>query len=260
MFEAIAKFRQSLSDGQVLIGAGVYVVDPQSSDALSDSVDFLWYDQEHSTMSLEALRGHIIVARNRGKPAIVRISELGRPFIKPVLDSGADGIVVPQVKTADEVKALVEDCRYPPLGKRGLGPTIPTNYWRYDDEEFFLQSNMNIFASIMIETVEAVENIDEILAVPGLDSIVIGPSDLAASLGVMGDINHPKVEDAMNEVIPKAKAAGVFVGAGMGPDADWACVLVARGVQWLQLSGDLGYMLYGVDSLTSKIKTNLRNI
>ena len=64
----------------------------------------------------------------------------------------------------------------------------------------------------------------------------------------------------MNEVIPKARDAGVFVGAGMGPDADWACVLVARGVQWLQLSGDLGYMLYGVDSLTSKIKTNLRNI
>ena len=132
------------------------MVDPQSSDALSDSVDFLWYDQEHSTMSLDALRGHIIVARNRGKPAIVRISELGRPFIKPVLDSGADGIVVPQGKTADEVKALIEDCRYPPLGKRGLGPTIPTNYWRYDDEEFFLQSNTNIFASIMNETLEAV--------------------------------------------------------------------------------------------------------
>ena len=257
MYEAIATFRNRLKAGELLIGSAIYMTDPQSSEALADSVDFLWFDQEHNTMSLEALRGHLMVTRNRGKPGIVRISAVGTPFIKPVLDAGADGVVAPQVRTVEEVRQVVDDCRYPPLGRRGFGPMIPSNYGRALDPEFVSSSNANIFVAVMIETVEAVENIDAILAVPGLDSVVLGPGDLSAALGVTRQLDHPKVVGAMEEVIAKAKSAGVFVGSGLGADPDFAYLQAERGAQWLQMGGDCHYLISFMDQITATVRSRL---
>ena len=258
MYEAIAAFRKRLEAGELLMGSGVYMTDPQSSEALADSVDFLWFDQEHNTMSLEALRGHLMVARNRSTPGIVRISAIDTPFIKPVLDAGADGVVAPQVRTVEEVRRLVDDCRYPPLGRRGLGPLVPSNYGRLMGPEFVSSSNANIFVAVMIETAEAVESIDDILAVPGLDSIVLGPGDLSTSLGVMRQVNHPTVVAAMEKVIAKAKAADVFVGSGLGADPEFAYAQAARGVQWLQMGGDCHYLISCMDQMTSTVRSRLK--
>ena len=258
MFEAIAAFRERLTGGEVLIGSGVYLTDPQSSDALADSVDFLWYDLEHSAMSIEALRGHLIVARNRKIPSVVRVPYVGTPFIKPVLDAGADGVIVPQIHTVDEVRQVVDDCRYPPVGARGFGPMVPSNYGRNAGPEYVRAANENVFAAIMIETVDAVESIDEIVAVEGLDSVVIGPWDLSASFGRLGEVDHPDVVAAMVKVTEAARAAGVFVGSGMGPDPDFATLQVNRGVQWLQMGGDLGYLYYAMDQVTSAVRARIK--
>ena len=257
MYEAIATFRRRLKKGDLLMGAGIWMTDPQSSEALADSVDFLWYDQEHSAMSPEALRAHMMVARNRRRPAIVRIAEVGTPFVKPVLDAGADGVVAPQVRTAEEVRRLVDDCRYPPQGRRGFGPLVPSNYGRDLGPRFASDSNTNILAAVMVENAEAIENIDEIVAVPGLDSIVLGPGDLSASMGVMGEWDHPTVVTAMEEAIAKAKAAGIFVGSGLGADPEFAGVLVEMGVQWLQMGGDIGYLIRSMDEITSTVRSRL---
>ena len=98
----------------------------------------------------------------------------GTPFIKPVLDAGASGIVVPQVRSVEEVQQVVADCRYPPLGQRGFGPLIPTNYGRDGgDVEYAERANAGIYVSVMIETAEALDALDQIVAVPGLDGVVI---------------------------------------------------------------------------------------
>ena len=259
MFEAISEFRNRLTGGDIAIGSGVYVTDPQSSEALADSVDFLWYDLEHSAMSIEALRGHLIAARNRNKPGLVRIPYLGTPFIKPVLDAGADGVVVPQIHTVEEVKRIVDDCRYPPTGSRGYGPLIKTNYGRLisnseQDRKYQEAANENILAAIMIETQEAVSDIDKIVAVDGLDSVVIGPGDLSGSFGMIGEFDNPVMVDAMVKVIEAAKSAGVFVGVGLGPDLEFAATQLERGVQWFQMGGDLGYSIQTMDRLTSGLR------
>ena len=254
MFEAIAEFRRRLRDGEVLVGSGVYVSDPQSSEALAHSADFLWYDLEHNAMSMEALRGHMIVARKTDTPAVVRVPLVGTPFIKPVLDAGADGVIVPQVRTVDEVRQVVDDCRYPPVGTRGYGPMIPSNYGREEGVAYVRAANENVFTAVMIETVEALESIDEIVAVPGLDSIVLGPGDLSASLGLLGQLEHPDVVGAMQRIIDAAKTAGVFVGCGLGTDTEFASVQVGRGVQWLQMGGDLFYIVKTVDEITAAVK------
>ncbi len=112
----ISDFRARMSAGNICIGASITLVDPHVTDALGDSVDFFWIDQEHSQMSPESLAGHFLASKVRQVPAIVRVTGSSTPFINPVLDAGADGIIVHQVRSANEVQQVVNDCRYPPLG------------------------------------------------------------------------------------------------------------------------------------------------
>lgn len=255
--QAIEIFRQKLRAGQVAIGAAITFTDPLVSDALGDSVDFFWIDLEHSNMSPEALNGHLLAARVRRVPAIVRVTGSSTPFIKPVLDAGASGIIVPQVRSAEEVRNVVDDCRYPTLGHRGYGPRVPSNFGRDGGSDYIKRANRNIFVAVQIETLQALESIDDILAVPGLDSLVIGPWDISAALGVLGDIKHPKVDEAIETIITKTRAAGLFIGAGMGTDPEFACAMAERGVQWLQVGADFGYMIACMDQIVGRIRNHM---
>jgi 2-keto-3-deoxy-L-rhamnonate aldolase RhmA len=254
---AIEKFRQDLQAGRVCLGAAVTFADPLVSEALADAVDFLWLDLEHSPMSPEALNGHLMAARAKNVVALVRVRGFDTPFIKAALDGGADGIVVPQIRTVDEVRQVVADCRYPPVGRRGCGPRVPSNYGRDWSKEFVEQANKTIFVSVQIETAEAMEAIDEIVGVPGLDSLVIGPMDLSGALGVFGEVEHPWVVAAMERIIAKARGAGLAVGAGMGADVEFACTLASRGVQWMHVGVDFQYLTNSVDQLTLSIRERL---
>ena len=257
MFEAIQEFRRRLAAGEVLIGSGISFTDPQVTDALADSVDFLWVDLEHSPMSPEAMRGHLLAARSRRTAAVVRVPGSDTAFIKPVIDSGAPGIVVPQVKSVEEVGQVVADCRYPPGGQRGFGPGIPSDYGRRGGREYVARADASLFVSVMIETVEAVEVIEEITRIPGLDSIVLGPNDLSGSLGVLGEVEHPTVLEAQKRVIAAARSAGIFVGSGMPVDPDYACAQAERGVQWLQIGGDCGYLVQFAENMATSVRSRL---
>ena len=253
----IARFRQSMRDGRLQIGAGIGFTDPLVSDALADSLDFLWIDLEHSAMSPEALAGHLLAARSRERPAIVRVPAAGTAFVKPVLDAGADGIIVPMVRSAEEVRQVVADCRYPPAGTRGFGPRVPSNYGRVPTPEFVATANREVFVAVMIETAEALEAIDAIASVPGLDSVVVGPWDLSGSLGMLGEVEHPRVVAAIGRIIAAARAASIFVGSGMGVSSEYALTMARRGCQWVQVGGDHGYLVWAADTLVSAIRAGI---
>lgn len=245
----IATFRSRMATGEICIGASITLTDPHVTDALGDSVDFFWIDLEHSLMSPEALAGHLLAAKARGVPALVRVTGSSTPFIKPVLDAGANGIIVPQVRSAAEVQQVINDCRYPPLGERGYGPRVPSNYGRDVGLPYTERANREIFVAVQIENVQALAALDEILAIPGLDSIVLGPWDLSASMGLLGEVEHPQVVEAIDTIIAKSRAAGRFVGAGMGTNVDFAAKMAKRGVQWLQVGDDCGYLILAMDQI-----------
>jgi 2-keto-3-deoxy-L-rhamnonate aldolase RhmA len=255
--EAINKFRKDLKAGKTCIGAGITFSDPLITDALGSSVDFFWIDLEHGGMSPQALSAHLLASRARDIPGIVRLSGGSTSLVKPALDSGADGIIIPQVRRLEEVQQLVDDCRYPPLGHRGYGPRVPSNYFRNGGPDFVEDANKSIFVAVMIETAEAFEAIDEIIAVPGLDSIVIGPADLSWALGAKGDVKDPRVVEAIEKIVTKARAVGCFVGAGMGPDVDFAFWLAQLGVQWLQVGLDCAILIKAVDAIRSSLHCRL---
>ena len=214
MFEAVRVFREKLASGQVSVGCGITLTDPSVIEALGTRPDFYWIDLEHTPLDYQALMTHFIAVRTTARPALVRVRGSDVPSIKTVLDTGADGIIVPQIESADEVRRVVEATRYSPLGKRGLGPRRAALYGNEDEIEYARCANQELFISVQIENVDALAQVDEIVAVEGFDSIVIGPADLANSMGYLGQLDHPEVvatrEGAVKKIVESGRVAGTL--------------------------------------------------
>ena len=257
MYTAIRRFREKLDAGRFCLGAGISLTDPAVTEALADSVDFVWIDLEHSPIGVESLQAHLIAARAGGTAALVRVPSSDVGWIKRVLDIGAPGIVVPQIRSIDEARGVVAACRYPPVGQRGFGPRRPSNYGRIGGPDYFKVANENVFVCVQIETAEALRDVDSIVAVEGLDSVVVGPNDLSGAMGLPGQPTHPRVIEAIRTIVSKARQAGKYVGMGMGPNEGHAIQAAQLGVQWLQCGGDFSYMVSFVDRLFGGIRKRL---
>lgn len=180
-------------------------------------LDWVAIDAEHSALDLQTLQMMLIALGDT--PTLIRVPGNDPVYIKRILDMGAAGVIVPQVQSGDEVRQAVAACKYPPEGIRGTGPRRPSQYGD-NEREYLATANAQTIACVMIETAGAVENIDDILPVKGLDAIVIGAVDLSASMGLLPHFDDPRVTGAIDKVIAKAKAAGVPRMSGRPPAPD----------------------------------------
>ncbi|MBK95905.1 MAG: 2-dehydro-3-deoxyglucarate aldolase [Planctomycetaceae bacterium] len=256
MYESIQPFKAKMDAGQLCVGPTVSFSDASVTEALAASADYIWIDLEHSPTSLESMVNHIIACRACGVPGIVRVPSGEIAWIKRVLDAGADGIILPQAQTVAEVCEFVEACRYPMQGTRGYGPRRSTNYGRVQNDVYLSQANSETFVVGQIESKELVDNIDELVAIEGLDGVVIGPYDLSGSYGLPGEIDHPTVVAAIQTSIDNCRAAGIYVGVGMGSNADTARRWHAAGAHWAMVGADYQYMVQFQDQLYTKIRSN----
>lgn len=248
------KMRDKLRAGKIVLGAGISLSDPTVTEAIAPSVDFVWIDLEHNALTVEKMLGHLIAARAGGCASIVRIPTNDVGWIKRVLDSGAEGIILPRAYTAQEVADFVSACRYPPLGTRGFGPRRPMQYGRLEQQAYLQQANRDVFVIAQVETKELVADLDNVLKIEGLDSLVLGPQDLSGSMGRLGETTHPDVVQAMRTVASKARAAGKFIGSGLGANPAFAKLLIDCGVQWLQAGNDFEYMIRACEQTFSQIR------
>jgi 2-keto-3-deoxy-L-rhamnonate aldolase RhmA len=239
----INQMRAKLRAGEIVLGAGITLSDPTVTEALAGSVDFVWIDMEHNATTTEAMLGHLIAARAAGAASLVRIPSNDVGWVKRVLDCGAEGIILPRAYSAREAAEFVSCCRYPPMGTRGFGPRRPMQYGRLGQEEYLQQANRDVFVAVQVETVELLAELDEVLKLDGLDSLVLGPQDLSGSMGRLGQVMHPDVIAAMKTVASRAKAAGKFIGSGLGANPEFAAVLLDCGVQWLQAGNDFEFLI-----------------
>jgi 2-keto-3-deoxy-L-rhamnonate aldolase RhmA len=254
----IHKFRDKLKAGHLCLGPGISFSDPAVTEALCDSADFLWLDLEHSPISLESLQAHLIAARAGGAPVLVRVPSGDVAWVKRALDIGAEGVILPQAGSLAEVEQFVAACRYPPQGRRGFGPRRATNYGRQNLAAYLAATNRDVFVAVQIETAAALESVDAIARVPGIDALVVGPADLAGALvGAPGQVDHPRVMEAIATICTRARAAGLSVGIGMGPDAEYATRVARLGVQWIQCGGDCSFMIRAADNLYQGIRSRL---
>jgi 2-keto-3-deoxy-L-rhamnonate aldolase RhmA len=250
----IQRMREKLRAGELVLGVGISLSDPTVTEAIAPSVDFVWIDLEHNAMSVQAMLGHLIAARAGGCASIVRIPTGDVGWVKRVLDSGAEGIILPRAYSAKEVAEFVSACRYPPMGTRGFGPRRPMQYGRLEQQAYLQQANREIFVVAQVETVELAADLDEVLKLEGLDSLVLGPQDLSGSMGRLGETTHPDVVQMMKTIAAKAKAAGKFIGSGLGANPKFARLLIDCGVQWMQAGNDFEYMIRGCERTFGEIR------
>ena len=249
----IEKLRDKLKKGELCVGSGITFTDPLVTEALAGYVDHVYVDLEHAAMSMEAVQAHLLATRAKRTAGLVRVTSSGTPFIKPVLDAGADGILVPHVHSADEVRRIVDDCYYPPMGKRGFGPRVPSDYGRSRGTEYVRQANESMFVVVMIETAEVLEDLDVIVRIPGVSALLIGPWDFSGALGVLGDVRSATVMDAIDRVVAAAKVTGLPVGCGTSMDMEYAKMLIEHGIRWLLIGPDYRYMIATVERLKGEL-------
>lgn len=192
-------------------------------------LDYVVIDTEHGYFSEESTEDYIIAAENLGLLPFVRIGDLRRPYILRMLDIGARGLIIPQIHNAEEVRGIVSYAKFPPVGKRGFCPTRTSGWgadeWAHDLEEYMRICNDRVKVLPQCETKEALENIDEIMSVPGVDGIFIGPYDLSIDLGVPGKMDSPVLSDAIARILQACekygKASYIYAGS-MEAAARWA--------------------------------------
>lgn len=246
-------FREKLAGRRPCLGTCVTFSDPTVVDALSGVLDFVWIDTEHNPTTLESVQSHILATKGTRCAPLVRVPWNDPVLIKPVLDIGAAGVIVPLVRTADDVRKAVAACKYPPEGIRGYGPRRPTKYGQQAGPEYIRTANESIIIAVQIEHSDAVNNIEEILEVPGLTTIVIGPNDLSGSYGHLGETSHPVVVEAIETVIDKANAMRVPVGMAMAGKPETLIGWLKRGVQWMALGADFYFLMQAARKLTDEI-------
>jgi 2-keto-3-deoxy-L-rhamnonate aldolase RhmA len=179
--------------------------------------DYVLLDLEHSVFGLETMADLIRQARAVGLCTIVRVPEIGKSWISKVLDAGADGIMVPYVETVEEVRQIMQYAKYPPMGRRGLGTQIGhTDYLAGGEATVVETKNRETIIVLQIETPTAVKNIAEMIAIPGVDYALIGPNDLAVSMGMPGQITSEEVFAQIQKVIDACKAKSIPTGIHVG--------------------------------------------
>jgi 2-keto-3-deoxy-L-rhamnonate aldolase RhmA len=207
-------FRQLLRSHETpLVGTLITLPCAEIADALSRlSFDWLWIDLEHGNLDFRDAQTLVQSIGDRCA-AIVRVPSQDEVWFKKVLDIGIDGVIVPQVKTAEEAQRIVNLCLYPPQGIRGVGIARAHGYG-ITFQEYVQQANERTAIILQIEHIDAVKNIDEILAVKGVDAIIIGPYDLSGSLHKLGEVQDTEVMDTIQSILDACKQhnmpAGIF--------------------------------------------------
>ncbi len=204
-------FRKRLLDGDVLVGSLITIASAEVAEIMGTvGLDWLFIDTEHSPFNAHGAQ-KIMQAAGSGCACVVRVPANDEVWIKKVLDSGANGIIAPQINTAAEAEAVVRMCKYPPDGTRGVGIGRAHQYG-LGFNEYMERANDEIAVILQAETARALKNISEIVQVPGIDAIFIGPYDLSASLGKMGQLSAPEVQQAIETIAQTCHAAGVRLG------------------------------------------------
>ena len=208
--------KQAMNEGKTVYGTFALLGEPALVEIIGYAgFDFVVIDTEHSGNTTEQAGSLIRAAEIANITPIVRVTANAPELILRALDMGAGGILVPQVNTVAEARAAVRAARYAPLGERGLAGVVrAARYGFVPMQEYLAGANRETLVIIQVEHVDAVSNLDEILAVEGIDGIFIGPADLSQSMGCTGQFDNPELRHVIHSVIEKTrrtdKWAGIF--------------------------------------------------
>ena len=248
------RLNELLKSGKTAVGTMIQLPSAPVVEVLAQAgFDWLVIDTEHGPIDIETLHAMIRATSETPVTPTVRVARNLDWLAKRVLDVGALGVMMPGVNSVAEAQAAVSAVRYPPQGNRGYGPTFASLRWGMSSAEYARQANDAMTAIIQIEHIDAVERIDEILAVPGIDMALIGPNDLSGSMGLLGQVAHADVQAAIARVLKAAQKARVAPGIfGITPDE--MNRYIAQGFRAILVGVDVGFLAAGAKNVLAQIK------
>lgn len=248
--------RRKLKDHELVVGAHVFYNDAAITETFGYmGFDYVWIDGEHCAFDKQSLLSHVVGAYAGGTASIVRVEWNDPVLIKPVLEMGIDGLILPMVCTAEEAEKAVAACMYPIScvgnqtvtgeggyrynGIRGFGPRRANQYGALSNEDYLKDADRSFLRIVQIEHKKAVENLREIIAVPGLDAVVVGPNDLSASYGYLGDVHNPAMQPVYEEIASVCREKDFPFGVSIGPDHAFIEEWARRGATLISCADDI---------------------
>ncbi len=249
-------FRSRLRGREKLLGTMLTLPSTAVAEILADAgFEWLFIDGEHGPLETADIAA-VLQAVSHKTACLVRVPAAAEVPVKKVLDLGADGIIVPQVNTPEQAAEVVRWSRYAPAGSRGVGLGRAHGYgYRFADH--LAKANDEVAVVVQAEHARAVENIEAIVAVEGVDAVLIGPYDLSASLGRLGQIDHPEVAAAISAVVAACRTAGMPLGY-FGVSAQAVAPLVERGVTLIAAGVDALLLGQAATALLSDLRAAAR--
>lgn len=243
----LSRFREKIASGKTAYGVVVTMYDSSVSEMAGDvGMDFVWIDLEHSPMTIVDVMHHVMAIRGTGCAPFIRVPWNENYLLKPVLDLAPAGVIIPMINDARAAEAAVRACKYPMHGgERGFATRRATHYDTQPLAEYLEVSKSAPLVIVQIEHKDAVRNLDEILAVPGIDSVCIGPFDLSSSYGKPGQFDDPEISNAIDEILEKTLRAGLMLGGYAAQDKVWG----KRFMHWKALGCDINVMADGFRKL-----------
>jgi 2-keto-3-deoxy-L-rhamnonate aldolase RhmA len=207
--------KKRLKEGQVCFGTMLRILKSPQAVALcaSEGWDYIILDTEHNDYDYETLGNFSLVAKYEEIGLFVRVPDKLYHQMAQMLDIGAEGLVLPQVKTLEETQHIIQSVKYAPAGTRGVSvSTTATLFRNYKIEDYTEWANRELMTIIQIESEEGINNAEKIISTEGVDAIMIGPADLSHDMGISGQLRHPRIEEAFREIITQCNKYGVAPG------------------------------------------------
>jgi 2-keto-3-deoxy-L-rhamnonate aldolase RhmA len=235
--------KNKLKEGKPVYGTWVRIPSPIVVEVLGNTgFDFLHLDLEHSSMDWATLDHMVLAGYKQQIPLAVRTATQNPADLYRLMDIGISMLILPRIESADQCKHLLSGVRYSPMGERGLGGPVRANEWgAIALDEHMAQAEANTIVLVQIESQNGLEQLDEILEVPGVDIIFIGPMDLSQALGLPGQVDAPQVKDAISKMVKKIKARGLAVGLHVS-NQEQAEFWYQQGIQYFTVGMDVALL------------------
>jgi 4-hydroxy-2-oxoheptanedioate aldolase len=252
-------FKQALADKRAQIGLWLGLADAYSAEICAGAgFDWLLIDGEHSPNDLRSILGQLQAMAPYPVHPIARVpvghGNIGTALIKQYLDLGVQTLLVPMVDTPEQAAALVLAMRYPPQGIRGMGGARASGWGR--NPAYVHEANDQVCLLVQVETEAALRNLDAIAATPGVDGVFIGPADLSASLGHVGNPGHPEVQAAITDAIARIQKAGKAAGI-LTPDEALAQRYLGLGATFVAVGLDTNLLVKTTSALAARFKSTV---
>jgi len=247
------RVKQLLNEGKYTCGSWVSLCSPIAAEVMGlMGFDWVLVDMEHGAGDYQTLLGQLQALGAAGETVpIVRVQWNDPVVIKRVLDIGAYGVMVPGIKTAEEAQRAVAAIKYPPQGIRGLAGNRGARYGA--DADYVKQANDEIMMVLQIETKAAIDNIDAILDVPGIDVAFLGPNDLSGDMGHVGHWDHPDVTKAIKKLEDAANKRNIALGT-ISRNWEAAKTCIEAGYRFQSLLGDIPFLMQGARSAVANFR------